>query len=258
MYLEKFDLKGSVAVVIGGAGDIGLASAAALAECGAEVVIADNREDEGKSAAQKLCDAGHGARFVRIDVTDSGDVERCAQSLLASDGHVDILVNCAAIVFSGPGAEVPDADWRAVIDVDLNGLFWCCRAFGAIMLAQGSGSIVNMGSVAGLIAPRPQSNAHYSAAKAGVHMLTRSLAGEWAEKGVRVNAITPGYIDTALTRKGMETIPGEWPEMWLDMTPMHRMGRPDEVASAVLFLASDAASLMTGAVLVADAGYTVW
>ena len=89
-------------------------------------------------------------------------------------------------------------------------------------------------------------------------MLTRSLAGEWAEKGVRVNAIAPGYIDTALTRKGMETIPAEWPEMWLDMTPMHRMGRPDEVASAVLFLASDAASLMTGAVLVADAGYTVW
>ena len=256
MYLEKYDLTGSRAVVTGGAGGIGLASAAALAECGAEVVIADVREDAGRRAAGELGAAGHRVRFVKIDVADSGDVDRCAHALVAGGGRVDIVVNCAAVVSNSPGGEVADGDWRAVIDVGLDGLFRCCRAFGAIMLAQGAGSIVNLGSMAGLIATRPQSNVHYSAAKAGVHMLTRSLAAEWAETGIRVNAVAPGYVDTAMTRPGMDD-PALLP-VWLDMTPMRRVGRPDEVASAVLFLASDAASLMTGAVLVVDGGYTVW
>ncbi len=256
MYLEKYDLKGSVAVLTGGAGSIGLASAAALAECGAEVVIADAREDAGESAVQELRGAGHAARFAKIDVTDSGTLDRCAQSLAASDGHVDILVNCAGIGSDSPATEITDAEWRGIIDVNLTGLFWCCRAFGKIMLEEGRGSIVNIGSMSGLVAVRPQIQAHDGASKAGVHMLTKSLAGEWAGQGIRVNAVAPTYIETPMTREYMDD--PERYAVWLDSTPMHRVGQPDEIASAVLFLASDAASLVTGAVLVADAGYTVW
>ena len=245
-----------MAVVTGGGGAIGLASAAALAECGAEVVIADAREDAGERAVQELHGAGHAARFAKIDVTDSGTLDRCAQSLGANDGHVDILVNCAGIGGDTPAAEITDAEWRGIIDVNLTGLFWCCRAFGKIMLDRGRGSIVNIGSMSGLVANRPWLQTHYCASKAGVHMLTKSLAVEWARQGIRVNAVAPTYIETPMTREYMND--PERYAVWLDSTPMHRVGQPDEIASAVLFLASDAASLMTGAVLVADAGYTVW
>ncbi len=257
MYLEKYHLKGRVAVVTGGAGGIGLASAAALAECGAEVVIADADEAAGQNAAHELRDAGRAARFAKLDVTDSSGVERCARSLAAHGGGcVDILVNCAGISRGSPAAEVADEDWRRVLEVNLTGLFWCCRAFGAIMLDQGRGSIVNIGSMSGLVANRPDLEAPYCASKAGVHMLTRSLAGEWAAKGIRVNAVAPTFIETPMTRKAMNE-PGRL-AVWLAHSPMGRVGQPHEVASAVLFLASEAASLMTGAVLVADAGYTVW
>jgi NAD(P)-dependent dehydrogenase (short-subunit alcohol dehydrogenase family) len=256
MYLEKYDLKGSVAVIVGGAGSIGLASAAALAECGAEVVIADASADAGERAVQNLGGAGHVARFSKIDVTDSDDVNRCAQSTVAGEGYADILVNCAGISAESPAAEIPDAQWQGIIDVNLTGLFWCCRAFGKIMLERGRGSIVNIGSMSGLVAVRPQIQAHYGVSKAGVHMLTKSLASEWGAKGVRVNAIAPTFIETPMTRESMDD--AERYAVWLGDTPMHRVGQPDEIASAVLFLASDAASLMTGAVLVADAGYTAW
>ena len=256
MYLEKYDLKGSLAVVVGGGGSIGSASAVALAECGAEVLIADASKETGERAVEALRGAGHAARFDKIDVADSGDVDRCAQSALAASGRVDILVNCVGISAESPAAEVPDEQWRSIIDVNLTGLFWCCRAFGKIMLERGQGSIVNIGSMSGLVAVRPQIQAHYGASKAGVHMLTKSLAAEWAAKGVRVNAIAPSFIETPMTRESMDDT--ERYAVWLGDTPMHRVGQPHEIASAVLFLASDAASLMTGAVLVADAGYTAW
>ena len=150
---------------------------------------------------------------------------------------------------------MPDEVWRKVVDVDLNGVFWACREFGSHMLARGHGSIVTVGSMSGLISNRPQRQAHYNAAKAGVHHLTRSLAAEWAARGVRVNAVAPGYIDTAMSGAGLRAEAGK---LWLSLTPMERAGRADEVASVILFLATDAASLLTGSVVVADAGYTLW
>ena len=149
-----------------------------------------------------------------------------------------------------------DATWNKVIDVNLNGVFWCSRTFGKAMLDQGGGNIVNIGSISAEIVNRPQEQAQYNASKAAVHHLTRSLAAEWAKRNVRVNAVAPTYIETDLTRFVYDD-----PEMinyWLGGTPMGRMGQPNEIASVVLFLASEASSLLTGSIILADGGYTCW
>ncbi len=141
-----------------------------------------------------------------------------------------------------------------MIDVNLNGVFWSCRAFGAAMLERRRGVIVNMGSMSGLVVNRPQEQASYNASKAAVHQLIKSLAAGWASRGIRVNAVAPTYIDTPMTRYGMQD--EGLKRAWLDATPMGRVGRTDEVASVALFLASEAASLLTGRIVVADASYT--
>ena len=257
MYLEKYDLKGRNAVVTGGGRAIGLACSTALAEAGAHVVIADrdgNVCEEGKAELARL---GCSADAIVLDVTDPDAVNAAADSLNAKFGAIDILVNNAGIARSGVAAEdVTDEHWLDVINVNLNGVFWCARAFGRAMLARQRGVIVNTGSMSGFISNKPQKQSFYNASKAAVHHLTRSLAGEWADRGVRVNAVAPTYIDTPLTRFGMED--PELNRIWLDMTPMHRVGQPHEIASVVLFLASDASSLMTGSIVLADGGYTVW
>ncbi len=256
MYLEMLDLSGRVAVVTGGGRNIGLASATALAEAGARLVICDIDEEVGASGKATLEGLGHEVDFIHLDVTKPDDVTAAADKVVADLGRVDILVANAGIAINTPGEDTSDADWLRVLDLNLNGVYWCNRAFGKHMLAGGSGSIVNIGSMSGIISNYPQPQAHYNASKAGVHMLTKSLAGEWATRGVRVNAIAPTYIETAMTRRGMDN--PEWYKAWLDMTPMKRVGQPPEIASVVLFLASDAASLMTGSVVVVDGGYTVW
>ena len=257
MYLDRFKLTDRVAVVTGAAQGIGLAITEALAEAGATVVLTDMTPDVLAEATAGLAERGFRVEAEALDVTDLEAVERVAAAIAARHGRIDVLVNNAGIAISNHPAEAMSDDvWSKVIDVNLNGVFWCCRSFGRRMLERGSGSIVNIGSMSGFIVNRPQEQANYNASKAGVHHLTRSLAAEWGARGVRVNAVAPTYIETRMNAYVHDD--PETHRHWIGGTPMGRMGRPDEVASVALFLASDAASLMTGAIVLADGGYVCW
>jgi NAD(P)-dependent dehydrogenase (short-subunit alcohol dehydrogenase family) len=257
MYLDKYDLAGRTAFVTGGGRGIGLASAAALLEAGATVVISDIDPHVLEAGRAELAAAGHAVEAVVLDVADAAAVARVAAETNARHGAVDILIANAGIAWPDtPGEEMADDVWLKVVDIDLNGTFWSCREFGRPMLARGRGAIVTVGSMSGFISNKPQRQAHYNAAKAGVHHMTRSLAGEWAERGVRVNAVAPTYVDTVMSNLSFDD-PARMP-IWMEGTPMRRPARPDEVASAILFLASDASSASTGTVLLVDCGYTVW
>ncbi|PWE57517.1 3-oxoacyl-ACP reductase [Metarhizobium album] len=257
MYLDRFKLNGRIAVVTGAAQGIGLATVEALAEAGATVVLTDMKAEQLKASADAMREKGYTVDSEVLDVTDPAAVQAAHDAIVARHGRVDILVNNAGIAISNRPAETMDDEvWNKVIDVNLNGVFWCCRSFGKSMLERGSGSIVNVGSMSGVIVNRPQEQANYNASKAAVHHLTKSLAAEWAARGVRVNSVAPTYIETELTKYVYDD-----PEMfkyWVGSTPMQRMGRTDEIASVILFLASDAASLMTGSIVLADGGYICW
>jgi NAD(P)-dependent dehydrogenase (short-subunit alcohol dehydrogenase family) len=253
MYLEKFRLGGKTAVVTGGGQGIGLACVEALAEAGARVVIADRDAGVAEAARDEMRKKGHETEIVDMDVTNSRRVTEVADRL----GKVDILVNNAGIARSETPAEiVTDEHWLNVIDVNLNGTFWCCRAFGTRMLQAKAGAIVNIGSMSGFIVNKPQEQCYYNASKAAVHHLTKSLAAEWGARGVRVNAVAPTYLETPLNAF-VKNNPKMY-DAWIGGTPMARMGQVEEIASVVLFLASDAASLMTGSIVLVDGGYTCW
>ncbi len=257
MYLDRFNLKGRVAVVTDGGQGIGLACVEALSEAGAHVYIADRNSKAAAEAQATMKAIGYATDVIDMDVRNSAEVEAAAVRVMAEKGRIDILVCNAGIARSEVAAEdATDERWLDVVDVNLNGVFWCCRAFGRPMLAAGRGSIVNVGSMSGIIVNKPQPQACYNASKAAVHHLTKSLAAEWGARGVRVNAVAPTYINTPLT--ALAKTNKAMFDAWIEGTPMARMGEPDEVAAVVLFLASDAASLMTGSIVLADGGYTCW
>lgn len=252
--LDSFSLAGKVAVVTGGRTGIGASLARALAEAGAQVVIAARDVEGCHAAAAEITASGGHAVGAELDVTDRGQIEKLVRDVDARLGPIDILVNNAGVCHHRDAVDVPDDEWHHVFDVNVHGLWYCSQIVGRTMVERRSGAIVNVGSMSGFIVNRPQFQPAYNASKAAVHHLTRSLAAEWAPYNVRVNAIAPGYIATAMS-------PVDDPRFhryWIEDTPMLRPGRPEELGPTVVYLASPASSFMTGAVIVADGGYSLW
>lgn len=245
--MSRFE--GKVVVVTGGASGIGAASVQAFASEGASVVIADFSE-HGQAVADALQKAGHEALFVKTDVADSGSVQQMVERAIGRFGRIDVLFANAGIAADGPIDALSEAAWNRTIDINLTGVYLCDKYVIQQMLKQGGGAIVNCGSIhshvgkAGVTA--------YAAAKGGVKLLTQTLAIDYGAKGIRVNAICPGYIDTPL----LKDLPAEAKMELVKLHPMGRLGKAEEVARAVLFLASDDASFVNGASLLIDGGYT--
>ena len=252
--LDTFAVPGRVAVVTGGNRGLGRAFARALAEAGADVAVLARDDGASGAVVRELTDKGVRAAAFTADVRDRAGVEHAAERIAADFGRVDILVNNAGTCIHRPALEVTDAEWNEVVDVNLTGVWHGCQVFGAAMVAAGGGAIVNVGSMSGEIVNRPQWQPAYNASKAAVHHLTKSLAAEWAPFGVRVNAVAPGYVRTDMS-------PVDRPEFaarWIADTPQQRAAAPEEIAPAVVFLASPASCFMTGSILVIDGGYTVF
>jgi NAD(P)-dependent dehydrogenase (short-subunit alcohol dehydrogenase family) len=251
MSLRAFDLTDRVAVVIGATSGIGKALALGLADAGADVVPTGRRRNLVEELVSELERRGRRSLVATADVTSTDSIDALARTLINKFGKVDILVNAAGITVRRPTTEVSDREWTAIIDTNLNGMLRACRAFGPHMIERRYGRVINIGSLTSLVAL--QEVAAYGASKAGVAALTKSLAVEWAPYNICVNAILPGVFRTALN-EGLLDGTARGQEL-LMRTPMRRFGQPEELAGAAVFLASDAASFVTGHLLAVDGGF---
>lgn len=251
MSYPGFDLNGRTAVVIGGTSGIGRAIAHGLAQAGADVVCTSRRTEEVEKTALEI--EGLGRRTIRCasDVASRESIEHLLAECVKSFGKVDILVNSAGRTKREPTIDQSEDEWNAVLETNLNGTLRSCQIFGRHMLSNGYGRIINIASLASFVSLFEV--AAYSASKAAVASLTKSLAIEWAKHGVNVNAIAPGVFRTALNQKLLDETPRG--QEFLARTPMGRFGKVEELAGAAVFLASEAASYVTGELLVVDGGF---
>lgn len=257
--LERFRLEGRVALVTGGGQGIGRAFAHALGEAGAKVAVVDINRDKAEAVTAELEAKGHCAVAVVADVTIPGEVDAMVDQVVDHFGSLEIGVNNAGIGV-WHGAEAADyEEWKRVLDLNLNAVYLCARAEARVMLKAGYGKIINTASMSAHIVNRPQNQSAYNSSKAGVIHLTRSLAAEWAPRGVRVNSISPGYTRTQLVEDLLSTPDGAGLERtWTDLIPMGRMGTPVDLQGALIYLASAASDYMTGHDLLIDGGYCLW
>lgn len=247
-------LTGRTAIVTGAKSGIGLATAKRLAADGAKVVMADTENAEEE--ASLITAEGHDARFVPTDVSEEAQVINLVDKALSAHGRVDILVNSAGIELAKTVPDTTLAEWERVMDVNLKGVFLCSRAVIPIMRRHGSGTIINVSSEQGLVGA--SENAAYTATKGGVIQLTKSMAIDHAQDGIRVNSVAPGPVRTPLFDRFIESVEDPDAELraTLEATVLKRLGRPEEIANVIAFLASDEASYMTGAIVVVDGGLT--
>ena len=256
--LERFRLDGRTAVVTGGSRGLGFEIARGLAEVGADLIIVGRDEATLSAAQQALGKTGRAVMAVAGDLGTAMGVDSVCSRILALGRDIDILVNNVGGRRLDVSLERTDIeDWRGFFDLNLNSALICCQYIGRSMLERGRGSIVNVTSIAGPIAIKGIGGRHYEASKAALTAMTKSLAADWAGRGVRVNAIAPGVFETAPNREWFGRKP-EFRQTFLDHIPMNRLGRPEEIAPAAVFLASDASSYLTGTVLVVDGGFTCW
>jgi len=255
---DLFVLLGKKAVVTGGGGGIGSAIAFGFAEFGVDIALLDMNVESVEAVRNEVA-----RKFpvkvlaVPVDVGNLEGVEAAVNRIVYDFSRVDILVNCHGVGQWASAEEMREDDWDKMVDVNLKGVFIMCQAVGRHMIKRNYGKIINVASMSGRIVNKPQPQAHYNASKAGVIMLTKSLAAEWAKYGINVNSISPGYTLTPLVENLLKSKP-EYADYWKPLVPLGRFAQPRDIVSSAIFLASEAASYITGHDLVVDGGYTVW
>ncbi len=251
MIMDRFRLDGKVALVTGATRGIGLGITQAFLDAGAHVIMSSRVPKP--EVVQALKDAGGKVDYLQADVRDPAQVQKLIADATAITGRLDILVNNAGVAQHGETHSFTMENYRRVMDINIDSVFYACQAALAPMRAQKGGVILNIGSISGVISNIPQPQAAYNASKAAVHMLTKSIASDYAAENIRVNAIAPGYIGTDMTSGGFEN--PDWAPTWKMMTPMPKVGTPEDIGAAALYLCSPASGYVTGEVLVIDGGY---
>ena len=255
--LDRYGLRGRTALVAGGARGMGRAVAELAAQTGADIAILDILEAETRETAAHIASAyGRKTKGIVADLSDAKAAQTAVDQAVAAFGRIDVLFNCTGIAPNTYVLDIPAEEWAKVMNVNVNAQFFVAQAVARHMAEIGGGAIVCIGSNSGFIVDRPQPQAHYNASKAAVHQMVKSMACELGAKNIRINAVAPGFIVTEMTKRGMSN--PEWLTTWTENTPMGRLGKPEEIANVMLFLASDASAFMTGSIVIADGGYTAW
>ena len=251
--VELFNLEGRKALITGAGRGIGRVLAISLAQTGCDIAILEKNIEDARNVVEEIKKIGKKAAAFQVDVTKKDEVEKAFASAAKFLGRLDIVINDAGVCIHEAAEDTSEEHYDYVVDTNLKGVFLCCQSAMKIMKPQKKGSIINIASISGTISNYPQKQAHYNASKAGVILLTRCLAVEWVDLGIRVNSISPGYTRTEMTTK--TTAPAMIAQ-WESMTPMKRMAEPQEMAGAAIYLASEASSYVTGSDIIVDGGYT--
>lgn len=256
--IEKLRMDGKTAIVTGGHSGIGRGIVEALTQAGAHAVIVGRRSEIGEKVAAALADENKTAvLFIPADITNPQDRKRVVDESMARFGRIDVLVNNAGITHLDNAEDISYENWRKVMDINLDALFFLSQEVGRIMIKQKGGCIINISSNSNHLVMTPQTQAVYNASKAGVDMVTKCLAYEWAKHNIRVNSIAPGYVKTDILSTNTDANGKPWLDLWREMIPFGRFGYPEEIGAMALYIASDMSPFLTGSVLLMDGGYSL-